>query len=228
MVSTFIKNQLKGVLVIAALISMGSIKAQLGLTWSEMGPNDIAGRTRAIIFDNTDVNKKRMFAAGVSGGLFKSNYSTTSGTYWTAVTGANSSLLISCMAQDVNSGVVYLGTGETFGKGGDGSGTSGFRGTGLYKFAALTGTFTQAQDSTLFGNINEVAVGSAGQVYVAAQKGFFVSTDGGTTFTKETASGTLPAMDVKVAGNGDVYYSAGTKDSSITKVFRQDLGVGAF
>src|ERR1019366_221343 len=41
------------------------------LQWTEMGPDNIGGRSRAIIIDKDSNNV--VYAAGVTGGLFKSN-----------------------------------------------------------------------------------------------------------------------------------------------------------
>ena len=101
------------------------------------------------------------------------------------------------MAQAPN-GVIYVGTGETFARGGDGSGLTGFIGKGLYKFSPGATSLTLVKDSTLFGNINEVAVDptSNNKIYVAGDRGLFVSTDAGTTFA--LGNSTVSAMDVKV------------------------------
>ncbi|HWY11440.1 MAG TPA: T9SS type A sorting domain-containing protein [Bacteroidia bacterium] len=225
MISRFTK-QLKGTIILGALLVGSDAFAQLGLTWSEMGPNDIAGRCRSIIVDKTDPSGNKLFAAGVSGGVFKS---ADAGATWAPVNDQSPSLIVSCMAQDFSSGKVYFGTGETFGHGGDGAGSSGFIGTGLYSITSPS-TITQVKDSSVFGNINEVAVSSAGYIYVAGEKGFFISTDGGTTFPKEaiSATGTLAAMDVKVATNGDIYYSAGAKTSSTSAVYYCPFGSTTF
>jgi len=234
MISKFTK-QLKGAAIIGALFIGSNAFAQLGLTWAEMGPNDIAGRCRSIIVDNTDATGNKLFAAGVSGGVFKTS---NGGATWSPVNDQAQSLVVSCMGQDA-AGNVFFGTGETFGRGGDatgasgvlgGAGLSGFIGTGLYKINANTSTVVLVKDSLLFGNINEIAVASTNTIYVAAQKGFFISTDGGANFTEETASasGTLAAMDVKVAKNGDVYYSAGAKDFSLSAVYYAASGSSSF
>jgi hypothetical protein len=38
--------------------------------WIERGPYSIGGRTRAIMYDPNDATGKRVFAGGVSGGLW--------------------------------------------------------------------------------------------------------------------------------------------------------------
>ena len=42
----------------------------LGLTWTELGPDNVGGRCRAILFDKN--NPSIMYAGGVSGGLWRS------------------------------------------------------------------------------------------------------------------------------------------------------------
>jgi len=220
-----ITKQVKGALLFGALLVGSNSFAQLGLQWGEMGPNDVAGRTRSIIMDNTGVAGNKLFAAGVSGGVFRSG---DAGATWTPVNDAAASLIVSCMAQDA-SGNLYLGTGETFGRGDNGGGMSAFIGTGLYKLNTGSSTFSLLADSSVFGNINEVAVLSP-NVYVASQKGLFISTDGGTTFAEEAMSVTsgLSAMDVKLAKNGDVYYSAGVKSASTSAVYYSAFGSSTF
>ena len=54
---------------------------QLVTGWTERGPNNVGGRTRAIMFDPNDVTHKRVYAGGVDGfyacqgrGLFQHRY----------------------------------------------------------------------------------------------------------------------------------------------------------
>lgn len=224
MISKFIKNQLKNALVLGALLTCGNMLAQLGLTWTEMGPNDIGGRTRSLLIDKMDATSKTIYAGSVSGGIFKS---TNSGASWAPINDQAASLIVSSMAQ-ASDGSIYFGTGETFGRGGDGAGSSGFRGTGLYKLNPSTASITLVKDSATFGNINEVALDNSNNIYVASDKGLFYSSDGGATFTKETISGTAAAMDVKISNGGDVYFAAGTKDTKTGKVYRKDFGNTSF
>ena len=50
-------------------------KTATTLEWTEIGPNTIGGRTRAILIDPNDSTNKTVFAAGVSGGLWKTKIS---------------------------------------------------------------------------------------------------------------------------------------------------------
>jgi hypothetical protein len=48
------------------------------LTWTERGPNNIGGRSRAILIDKRDPTGNTVFAASVSGGIFKTTNLTSS------------------------------------------------------------------------------------------------------------------------------------------------------
>jgi photosystem II stability/assembly factor-like uncharacterized protein len=94
----------------------------LNLTWDEVGPDNIGGRTRAILIVREDL----MFAGSVSGGLFKS---TNGGNTWERVPGFDKNYSISTMAR-LDNGHLYIGTGNThdlyprfleLGEGGSGS-----------------------------------------------------------------------------------------------------------
>ena len=39
--------------------------------WIERGPNNVGGRTKALIFDPTDATNKTVIAGGISGGLWR-------------------------------------------------------------------------------------------------------------------------------------------------------------
>ncbi|MGZ3931497.1 MAG: WD40/YVTN/BNR-like repeat-containing protein, partial [Bacteroidia bacterium] len=224
MMSGLLKGKIKSALVIAALTVTGNFYAQLGLNWSEMGPNDISGRCRSIVIDKMDASGNTIYAAGVSGGIFKT---TNAGQTWAAVNDQAPCLIVSCMSQAPD-GTIYFGTGETFSRGNDGSGTSGFIGTGLYKLNGTT--ITLVKDSTMFGNVNEVAVDQTNgqRIYVATERGFFYSNDGGSSFTQEPTTGSTPAMDVKIAKDNSVFFSSGSKTSTTSQIYYSSTGISAY
>jgi len=80
----------------------------LGLQWQFLGPDNIGGRTRAILFDKN--NPAKVFGASVSGGLWISN---DTGQTWTAWSGSDMlpNMNIVSLCQDAN-GNIYFGTGE--------------------------------------------------------------------------------------------------------------------
>ena len=105
-----------------------AVPGQSGATpWYELGPNDAAGRSRAALWDLSDGTKRRVFAGGVSGGLWKNNNITDASSAWTKINGVPGNLAVSVIVQDPNNtNIMYLGTGESY-TSGDASGN------GIYK-----------------------------------------------------------------------------------------------
>ncbi len=82
--------------------------------WVERGPNNIGGRTRVVFYDPNDVNGTRVFAGGVSGGLWVNDDISDASSSWTQV-GIDENLAITCFAIDPNdSNTWYVGTGEAY------------------------------------------------------------------------------------------------------------------
>ncbi len=103
----------------------------LNLSWWEMGPDNVGGRTRAILAVNNNV----IFAGSVAGGLYKS---TNAGNNWSRVESLDAlgkTMAISCIDQ-TGDGTIYIGTGCSF-EGAGGNGSSGHTGAGLYRSSDL-------------------------------------------------------------------------------------------
>lgn len=102
--------------------------------WTERGPNNIGGRTRAILFDPNDINNAnpaddytRVFAGSVSGGLWVNNNITDTNTSWQLVAGLPDNISVTVLIADPNAAnILYLGSGESY-TSGDGVGS------GIYK-----------------------------------------------------------------------------------------------
>ncbi|HIG58158.1 MAG TPA: T9SS type A sorting domain-containing protein [Flavobacteriales bacterium] len=92
------------------------------ISWSEMGPDNVGGRTRAIVAVNEDL----IYAGAVSGGLWRSNDGANT---WNQVTGMPFFMIASIAVSD--NGDIYVGTGSNFDYSG-GEGNSGFRGRGIW------------------------------------------------------------------------------------------------
>jgi hypothetical protein len=83
--------------------------------WVERGPNNIGGRTRVLVFDPNDNSHNRVFAGGVSGGLWVNQNITNANSSWTLVSSVPGHLNVSSFAVDPNnSQIMYLGTGEQY------------------------------------------------------------------------------------------------------------------
>ncbi|WP_435253962.1 thrombospondin type 3 repeat-containing protein [Tenacibaculum sp. A30] len=82
--------------------------------WVERGPDNVGGRTRALLFDPNDATKETVFAGGVSGGLWKNSNISNYNQKWERV-GIPENLAVSCIAVDPNdSKIFYVGTGESY------------------------------------------------------------------------------------------------------------------
>ncbi len=203
-----------GVFIISSSVSFGQA---LGLNWTSLGPDNYAGRTRALLLWNKDAQNKTLFAGGASGGLWKS---TTSGLTWNQINTDNVILNVSCIAQAPN-GDIYVGTGETFASERFNI-YSGFIGQGIYKstdgisFTKLAstnpGTFNDPNAEWAF--INKIAVGNNNNVYAATNKGLKVSTDGGQTWALAKSAGVNlsdVSTEVTISSDGTVAASVGNK-----------------
>ena len=87
----------------------------LDVEWTEHGPNNVAGRTRAVMFDPNDNEKKKFWAAGVTGGLWVTDDITVSNPVWNKVDDFWDNIAITCIAYDpTNTQIFYVGTGEIY------------------------------------------------------------------------------------------------------------------
>jgi hypothetical protein len=186
----------------------------LSLNWSELGPDNIGGRTRAICFDKN--HQGIVFAGGNSGGIFKS---TDGGSTWNPVNDQLSNMIIDCMSQDASGDNIYFGTGESQGFI-NGDGNSAFMGSGLYKLNIATNAITSVTTTTSFKNINKVVCHKTdpNTMYLGtASNGFKITNDGGatwhpaklaTTSAPQATSGNI--TDVKLASDGSYVFSMGS------------------
>ena len=82
--------------------------------WEERGPDNVGGRTRALLFDPNDTTDETVFAGGVSGGLWKNTKISDVNSKWVRV-GIPENLAVSCIVADPNNPqVFYVGTGESY------------------------------------------------------------------------------------------------------------------
>ena len=80
------------------------------IEWTEMGPYNVGGRTRAILIDKNDPTGNTVWAGGISGGLWKS---VDGGDSWVPIDDFFENLAVSCIAQHPTSpNIMYFGTGE--------------------------------------------------------------------------------------------------------------------
>jgi hypothetical protein len=109
-----------------------TMQKEVDLAWTEMGPDNVGGRTRTIAL----VDENTLYTGGVSGGLWKS---VDGANTWNQVTNFPN-LMVASIAI-ANNGDIYVGTGSLF-EGGGGEGGSSFRGRGIWWSNDLGQTFS--------------------------------------------------------------------------------------
>ncbi|CAM1349854.1 thrombospondin type 3 repeat-containing protein [Tenacibaculum insulae] len=130
--------------------------------WEERGPDNVGGRTRALLFDPNDTTDETVFAGGVSGGLWKNTNISNADSKWVRI-GIPENLAVSCIAVDPNdSKTFYVGTGESYVQGdvqGDGLWKSTDGGnTWARVFGGVTGdTFLDANSKVTINSPASIA-----------------------------------------------------------------------
>ncbi len=162
------------------------------VTWQEAGPNDVGGRTRALVVDVA--NSNTILAGGVSGGIWKS---TDNGTTWVLKNSPAHSLSVTSLAQDTRTGYTsnwYYATGEFVGNSASDRGYMAvFRGTGIYKSTDNGETWNVLPNTetlptgwySAYNYVTRIVVSPInGYVFAASNGlGIFRSTNGGSNFS---------------------------------------------
>lgn len=196
------------------------------LLWQELGPGNIGGRTRSILYDNRDPNRLTIYAGAVGGGIWKS---LDGGDTWNQLPSANTCLAVSCIAQDAN-GLIYYGTGEGLSQPSATSRNSGTVGNGLHMIYGndLDSILPSTKPSGISNNIawcmiNRIAINPTNpqELYVATSgsnaNGLRHSKDGGQTWSivgsgtetiQNLPSGYGSAADVKFSADGTYIFAS--------------------
>ncbi|SFB02723.1 Por secretion system C-terminal sorting domain-containing protein [Flavobacterium swingsii] len=142
--------------------------------WQERGPNNVGGRTKAMIFDPTDATGNTVIAGGVSGGLWKNTNITSAATVWTRIATLPEHLNVQNITVDPNnSSTWYVGTGESY--------TGDANGNGIWKttnagtsWTRVFGGGTVSSTQSASYNLNIFAPSNAGVIrgYITALASF--------------------------------------------------------
>ncbi|MBW8051361.1 MAG: T9SS type A sorting domain-containing protein [Cytophagales bacterium] len=169
------------------------------LNTQELGPQNIGGRTRALLIDVTD--HSHFIAGGVSGGLWESY---DKGITWQPVNDLAPTLSVTYITQDpFNPANIYYSTGEPRGN------SAGIPGDGVFKSIDTGKTFIQlpATNSSAFNYIWSVKVSptDSNTLYVGtANNGLYKSADGGNTFINVFSISGADVSDIETLPNGFV------------------------
>ena len=197
------------------------------IEWEGTGAN-MGGRTRAIMFDPNDPNHRKVWAGGVTGGLWYNNNITSATSSWVPVGDFWSNIAISCMTYDPNNPqIMYVGTGEAqtariiYRK------SSGV-GTGIFRTTDGGETWELMDSTANFAYVTDIAVkdengtsviyaGVASGTYEGQTHeslptdGLYRSADGGLTWTQvlpeipHTFGDHYAVADIEIASNGRIF-----------------------
>ncbi len=181
-----------------------------GIVWTERGPDNIGGRTRAMIFDPNDATGKTVIAGGVAGGIWINTDITSSSSPWTAVNNFWDNLAVTALAyHPTTTTIMYAGTGEGY------SNIDAVRGGGIWKSTNGGSSWSHLGSTSTYGYITRIAVKSNGEVYASTKfNGIIRSTNGGTSWSTVLSSSiggasTSRAADIKVGTDGTLYAGMG-------------------
>ncbi|MFL5786502.1 MAG: hypothetical protein ACJ748_00485, partial [Flavisolibacter sp.] len=216
------------------------------ITWSERGPNNIGGRTRAILIDASDGTGNTVWAGSVGGGLWKTTNFKAATPVWANVPGIVQNLAITCIAQHPsNPSIIYVGTGEGYGN------IDAIRGLGVYQttdgganWSLIASTTTGGASVNDFTYVQKLMVYTNGDVYASCSSkfcnrgGVFRMLNGGSTWTRVIGVSTgscyagagsstdMTGMDIERSVSGDIYastidYSTGV---AVGKIWKSPAG----
>tara|TARA_R110001632_G_scaffold111825_3_gene222670 strand:- start:513 stop:3302 length:2790 start_codon:yes stop_codon:yes gene_type:complete len=176
--------------------------------WLDRGPNNIGGRTRGIMFDPNDTNFNRVFAGGVSGGLWINEDITDANSSWTLVPGIGANISVTTIIYDPNDlDTFYIGSGESYTSGdavGRGVWKSTDRGvTWVNIFGGPDGTITNSgQVINGIFYINDIVardIGATTEIYIAVAGAFYSASatniSGGANFNGLNDQGVYKSVD---------------------------------
>ena len=184
-----------------------------GIEWVELGPNNVGGRTRALLFDPNDASGNSVIAGGVAGGLWKTTNITQTDPQWSEVDAFMTNLAVTTIAADPSDPqIMYVGTGEGW------FNIDATRGDGIFRSSDGGDTWSQLASTagnTTFQYIQKIVVHPAtGDVYAATRgNGVQRSTDDGNSWTTvlSSSNGTVSvrAADLEIAADNTIYASFG-------------------
>jgi photosystem II stability/assembly factor-like uncharacterized protein len=161
-------------------LGRGKIDRRLALAsaWTELGPGNVGGRTRALVVSPAD--PRVMYAGGVAGGVWKTE---DAGESWRPLADLMSNLAVSSLAMDPrNPDVLYAGTGEGYGN------VDAVRGGGIFVTRDAGSTWARLEQTAVpgFYYVNDIVVSPAdsNRVYAATNSGIWRSLDAGETWSR--------------------------------------------
>ncbi len=192
-----------------------AVKSEIpGIVWEERGPDNIGGRTRALLFDANDSSGETVWAGSVGGGIWKTTNISDAAPTWTQVDDFFENIAVTTIAQDPsNPDIIYFGTGEGW------YNLDAIRGLGIWKTTDGGNNWTRlpATANGDFNYIQKIVVKENGDVFACTRNGGIQrSSNNGDSWTKVLGSGltasTNRAADLEIAANGTLFAAMGILD----------------
>jgi hypothetical protein len=143
-------------------------------SWEQLGPGNVAGRTKALVID--PINPKTMYAAAATGGIWET---LDAGLNWAPLTDSLPVLAMSSLAMDPSDRkTLYAGSGEQL------------PGAGIFKTTDGGQTWTQLGPTAGFAYVFSIAISPSRptNIYAATDSGLWSSPDSGVTWTNAMPS----------------------------------------
>lgn len=155
------------------------LQNDLVTTWEPVGPGNIGGRTRALLIDPD--RPQTMYAAGVSGGIWKTE---DGGNSWRPIGDMLPNIAVNSMAMDpANSKIIYAGTGEGYFREVVRGTALPLRGEGILKTENGGDTWVRLPSTagSDFFWVNDLVISrnDSHRIYAATRTGVWRSTDAG-------------------------------------------------
>ncbi|MCC6652179.1 MAG: VCBS repeat-containing protein, partial [Candidatus Eisenbacteria bacterium] len=157
--------------------------------WEWLGPQNVGGRTLAVLFDPNDAN--HIWAGSASGGI---STSFDGGMSWSVVDDFLPSLSVTSLAIDTNTNYLYAGTGE-FVIAATSTG-GGMNGAGIFRSTDFGATWVQLPATATWTQVSSIAVVPGdGFLFAATSTGLYRSANSGVSWTRVLSNGGL--LDVR-------------------------------
>ena len=184
------------------------------VTWQERGPSNAGGRTHTLLFDLNDPTRRKVWAGGITGGLWYTIDITDGNAGWTSVSETWENRAVTALAADPsNPQIMYAGTGDRY---------NYISGGGIWKTTNGGTTWSRLSSTIPSGStpsvnralefIQRIVVNSNGHVFAATQYGVVKSIDGGNSWSYALAPGQL----IGVSGKESEYYKDYVTDLDIS------------
>jgi len=179
------------------------------IRWEAKGPNNVGGRTRALLVDSRDSTNNTILAGSISGGLWRLTNALSEDRVWTRVESYTGNPSVSSIAQNpTNPDEIYIGTGEGWFNG------DAYRGDGIYKSSDGGITWNKLDGATNTFHVQKILFDANNDVLACTRsRGVIKSSDQGATWREVLSNSTggfsSRAADIEMTTDGTLFAGMG-------------------